>query len=104
MAVTFPFWLGFEFLVRRGGIVISTVLGSIGRIVIILLLLVAVTVAILSQVLSLIIPILVLLFVALEIVAASAYSTSRNLLLIALIETAWFAWVMAGTNPITFML
>ena len=29
-AMMLPFWLGFEFLVRRGGVVMSTVLGSSG--------------------------------------------------------------------------
>jgi hypothetical protein len=46
----------------------------------------------------------VIQFVGLEILAASAYSTSRNLLLIALIESAWVALLLAATNPITFML
>jgi dienelactone hydrolase len=102
--LTLPFWLAFEFLVRRGGIVISTVLGSLGRAIIVILLFAATAAGIFPQVLFLIIPIIILEFVALEILAASAYSTSRNLFLIALMESAWFAWILAGTNPITFML
>ncbi len=104
VALTLPFWLGFEFLVRRGGVFMSTVLGSLGRVIIVGLLFVGVTVRIFPGVLFLIIPILVLQFIALEVLAASAYSTSRNLLLIALMESAWFAWILAATNPITFML
>jgi len=103
-AMMLPFWLGFEFLVRRGGMVMSTVLGSLGRVIIIVAIFVGVSVGIFSGVLFLIIPIIVLEFVGLEVVAASAYSTSRNLFLIALIESAWFAALLAGTNPITFML
>ncbi|MGO9449823.1 MAG: dienelactone hydrolase family protein [Candidatus Binataceae bacterium] len=103
-AMMLPFWLGFEFLVRRGGMLMSTVLGSLGRVIIIVLLFVAVSVGIFSGVLFLILPIIVLQFIGLEILAASAYSTSRNLFLIALIESAWFAVLLAATNPITFML
>ena len=103
-AITLPFWLGFEFLVRRGGVVMSTVLGSSGRAIILILLLGGVMVGVFSRFLFLIIPIVGLQFIALEILAASAYSTSRNLFLIALIESAWFASLLAATNPITFML
>jgi hypothetical protein len=54
-------------------------------------------------VVMLILPSLALVFVLMEIFAASAYSTSRNLVLITLVEAAWFAWIMAATSPITFM-
>ena len=103
-AMTLPFWLGFEFLVRRGGVVISTVLGSLGRAIILILLLAGAMAGAFSSFLFLIVPIVALQFIALEILAASAYSTSRNLFLIALIESAWFASLLAATNPITFML
>ena len=33
----FPFWMGFELLVRRGGLAISTVWASLGRILILVL-------------------------------------------------------------------
>ena len=104
VAMTLPFWLGFEFLVRRGTVLMSTLLGSLGRVIIIVLLFAGVLVGIFPRVLFLIVPIIVGQFIALEILAASAYSTSRNLFLIALMESAWFAWFLAATNPITFML
>ena len=103
-AMTFPFWLGFEFLVRRGAVVMSTVLGLLGRTIIVGLIFVGVMTRVFPGVLFLIVPIIAIQFVALEILAASAYSTSRNLFLIALMESAWFAWILAATNPITFML
>jgi pimeloyl-ACP methyl ester carboxylesterase len=103
-AMMLPFWFGFELLVRRGGMVMSTVLGSLGRGVIVAMLFAGVIAGVFPVVLFLIIPIIVIQFVGLEILAASAYSTSRNLLLIALIESAWFALLLAATNPITFML
>jgi hypothetical protein len=89
--------------VRRGGIAISTVWGSLGRIVILVLMGVGASLNVLPFVLILILPILAIAFVMLEIFAASAYSTSRNLTLIAVFETLWFAWMLAAVNPITFM-
>ncbi len=101
--LAFPFWLGFEFMVRRGSVTISTTRAVIGRIVILVLMGVGAAIGILSSVVFLILPSLALLFVMIEIFSASAYSVSRNLWLIAIVETAWFAWAMAATNPITFM-
>ena len=51
----------------------------------------------------LILPNLVLIYVTVEILAVSAYSSSRNLLLIAVVESMWFAWTIAAIAPITFM-
>jgi hypothetical protein len=49
-----------------------------------------------------VLPSIALLFAMIEIFAASAYSASRNLALIAIVESAWFVWVIAATSPITF--
>jgi dienelactone hydrolase len=98
-----PFWFGFELLVRRGGLAISTTQAVVGRIVIVLLMALGVMVRVLPFVLILVLPSIALLFVAIEIFAASAYSASRNLALIAIVESAWFVWIMAATSPITFM-
>jgi len=57
---------------------------------------------VLPFVLMLILPSLALVFVMIEIYAAATYSASRNLTLITLVETVWFAWIIAATNPITF--
>ena len=101
--LTFPFWMGFELLVRRGGVAISTVWGSLGRIVILALTAVGASLNVLPFVLLLVLPVLALGFATIEIFAASAYSTSRNLTLIAVFETLWFAWILAAVNPIMFM-
>jgi hypothetical protein len=98
-----PFWFGFELLVRRGGLAISTVQAVVGRIVIVLLMALGVVVHVLPFVLMLVLPSIALLFVTLEIFAASAYSASRNLAVIAIVESAWFVWIIAATSPITFM-
>ncbi len=99
----FPFWMGFELLVRRGGAAISTVCGVLGRILIVVLMAVGVSLGVLPYFLMLILPIIVLNFVMIEIFSASAYSASRNLTLIAVFETLWFAWLIAAASPITFM-
>jgi dienelactone hydrolase len=99
----FPFWMSYEWLVRRGGLAISTVWASLGRILILVLMAVGVSLNVLPFVLMLILPILAIALVMIEIFSASAYSTSRNLILIAVFETLWFAWMIAAVSPITFM-
>jgi len=99
----FPFWMGFELLVRRGGVTTSTVWGSLGRVLILVLMAVGVSLNVLPFVLMLVLPIIGIGFVMMEIFAAAAYSASRNLALIAVAETLWFAWTIAAVSPITFM-
>jgi dienelactone hydrolase len=99
----FPFWVAFEFLLRRGGLAFSTFIASIGRVTILALMGIGVSVHILPFVLLLVVPILTLNFVMIEIFAAAAYSTSRNLMLIAAAEALFFAWTFAVADPITFM-
>jgi hypothetical protein len=98
----FPFWIGFELLVRRGGLAISTMWASLGRILILVLMVTGVVVDVLPGVLMLILPIIVVAFVMIEIFSASAYGTSRNLVLIATFETLGWAWMLAASSPITF--
>jgi hypothetical protein len=99
-----PFWLSFEFMLRRGDLVVSTIRATVGRALIIAMLVVGIFLQVLPGVLLLILPNLVRIYVTVEILAASAYSSSRNLMLIALLESMWFAWTIAATAPITFML
>ncbi len=98
-----PFWLGFEFLIRRGGLAISTTRAVVARALILLLMAVGTMLQVLPSVLMLLLPSLALLFVMIEVFSASAYSTSRNLVLITLVEAAWFSWIIAAVSPITFM-
>ncbi|WP_304830209.1 hypothetical protein [Candidatus Binatus sp.] len=44
------------------------------------------------------------IFVMLEIFAASVYSASANLALIALVESAWLAWIFASWMPIKIFI
>ncbi len=101
--VTFPFWLCFEFMLRRGSMAVATTRAVIGRALIVVLTVAGIFLQVLPFVLILILPTIALIYVMVEIFAASAYSSSRNLLLIALVESAWLAWTIAATNPITFM-
>jgi hypothetical protein len=102
VVLMFPFWIGFELLMRRGSLAMSTMWASLGRILILVMMVVGVTVDVLPGVLMLILPIILIAFVMIEIFAASAYSTSRNLVLIATFETLWWAWMLAASSPITF--
>jgi hypothetical protein len=97
-----PFWLAFELLVRRGTVPFSTTVGLLGRTLILVLIGVGASLQILPGVLMLVLPSLAILMVTMEIFAASAYSTSHNLALIALVDSLWLAWSVAATNPITF--
>jgi dienelactone hydrolase len=99
-----PFWLSFEFMLRRGDLVVSTIRAAIGRALIIAMLVVGVFLQVLPGVLMLILMNLILIYVVVEILAVSIYSSSHNLMLIALVESMWFAWTIAATAPITFML
>ena len=99
----FPFWMGFEWLVRRGELAMSTVWATLGRILIVVLMVVGVSLGVLPFVIMLILPVIVLNMVMFEIFSASAYSVSRNLVLIASFESLWFAWMLAAASPITFM-
>jgi hypothetical protein len=98
----FPFWIGFELLVRRGGLAVSTMWASFSRVLILVLMVVGVTLGVLPGVLMLILPIILVALVMIEIFSTSAYSTSRNLVLIATFETLWWAWMLASSSPITF--
>lgn len=102
-AIVLPFFFSFEWLLRRGGLVESTIACVIGRAVIIVMLIVGVTLHILPGVLMLTLSLMVFQFIGFEIFAVSTYSRSNNLFVIALVESAWFAWIAAIAMPITFM-
>jgi dienelactone hydrolase len=99
-----PFFLGFEALLRRGGIVMSTVLGVLGRAITLVLLAAAVALGVMPFVVALILPSLVIQFILFEIFAASVYARSSNIVPVVLVESAWLGWIIAMTMPITIML
>lgn len=99
-----PFFLSFELLLRRGTTPIATVLGSIGRILILVTIVAGLGLGTIPFVLGLVLPLFVVLFLMFEVFAASVYSVSGNLLLIAIVEALWFARTAALSWPITFKL
>jgi dienelactone hydrolase len=96
-----PFFFSFELLVRCGTPGRSVLLGLAGRVIIVLLLAAGVWLQALPVVAGLMLGLFIILFVAFEILAAAIYRTSGNLTLIALIESAWLAWILAAIMPIT---
>jgi dienelactone hydrolase len=97
-----PFFLSFEVILRRGTTLMSTLLGSLGRVLIIITIVVGLGLGTIPFVLGLVLPLYVILFVMFEVFAASVYWGSGNLLLIALVESLWFARTAALAWPITF--
>jgi dienelactone hydrolase len=97
-----PFFISFEVILRRGGVAISTVLGVLGRVLILVAIGVGLQAGVMPFVLALVLPLLAILFMMFEVFAASVYSVSGNLLLIAIVESLWFARTAALSWPITF--
>jgi hypothetical protein len=101
MLLLAPFQLVFHDQLRRGGLFAATVASSLGRLVVIGVLAVAVQVGVLPGVVMLLLPALVVLFVLFEILSSAVYAASRNYTVPALVESAWLAWVLAAVLPIT---
>lgn len=97
-----PFFVSFELILRRGTTPMATMLGSIGRVLIVVAIMVGLGLGTIPFVLGLVLPVFVILFVMFEVFAASVYSASGNLLLIAIVEALWFARTAALSWPITF--
>src|SRR6266849_904796 len=97
-----PFFLSFELILRRGTTTMATVLGSLGRVLLVVTIVVGLGLGTIPFVLGLVLPVFVILFVMFEVFAASVYSVSGNLLLIAIVESLWFARTAALSWPITF--
>lgn len=99
-----PFFLSFELLLRRGNTPIAMVLGSIGRVLILVAIVAGLGLGTIPFVLGLGLPLFVILFLMFEVFAVSVYSVSGNLLLIAIVEALWFARTTALSWPIIFKL
>ena len=99
-----PFFLSFELLLRRGSTPIATVFGSAGRVLILVTIVAGLGLGTIPFVLGLVLPLFVVLFLMFEVFAASVYSVSGNLLLIAIVEALWFARTAALSWPITLKL
>ena len=100
-ALTFPFWLSFEALVRRGRTIAAACLGLVGRIGVAAAIVVAAALGLMPPVTLLILPVLLAGFVLLELLATVLYAAGGSWVLIALVETGLLGWVAAVTMPIT---
>jgi hypothetical protein len=98
--VVLPFNLSLHWLLRRGELLPSILWSLFGRMLVGASLFAGVVSGVFPGVIGLVIPILIALFLLFEVLAASIYATSRNVVLIALIESAWLAWILAATAPI----
>jgi hypothetical protein len=63
---------------------------------------VGVWLGLLPSVVVLMLPALALTFVLFELLAAGVYATSRNVAVIALIDAAWLALIVAVAMPVRF--
>jgi dienelactone hydrolase len=95
-----PFTLAFHHLLRRGSLGYSLGLSLVGRVVVLASIVLGVQLGIIANVVMLIVPVVALLFALFEVAATTIYASSRNLVLAALLEAAWLAWIMSATLPI----
>jgi dienelactone hydrolase len=94
-----PFFLAFEHGLRRGGNGRAALFGAAGRVLLLLVTLGATLAGALPRVVLLMLPSLALLQVLFELVAFGIHARSRNALVIALLESAWLAWILAVSMP-----
>ena len=95
-----PFQLVFHHLLRRGSTAVAAVSSLLGRVVIVVVLVVAVNAGVLSGVVMLMLPVLVGLFVLFEVLSSAIYARSRNYVVPALLESGWLAWTFAAVLPV----
>ena len=83
-----------------GSASVSTLVASVGRALIVVA--IGLGVGTIPFVVSMVLPLFVILFLMFEVSAASVYIVSGSLLLIAIVESLWFARTVALSWPITF--
>jgi hypothetical protein len=96
----FPFFLAFELQLRRGAAGRAFVFGLMGRVMILLVTYLGVLAGVLPPVVLLMLPVLALTFLMVELLAASLYARSHDVVLVAMVESLWIAWIFAVTAPI----
>ena len=98
-ALHLPFFLAFEAMVRRGPFRTALFTAVAGRLLVILVAALAVRLELLPGVVSLLLPVLGVLFVLFEVFASAAYRANANPAVIAVTESLWLAWIVAGALP-----
>jgi hypothetical protein len=95
-----PLELATQTLLRRGRPLSAALYAASGRALILLALIVGVVAGVLPPVVMLMVPALAIVFVLIEVLAASIYLASRNLLAIAALDAAWIALIVAAIMPV----
>jgi hypothetical protein len=95
-----PLYASLELLLRRGGMLAASLAAAGGRILLVAVLSLGTAAGLLPWVIDLMLPTLAGIFILGEILAWPIYAVSRNRLVIALVQAAWFAWLVAGTMAI----
>ncbi len=95
-----PFFVAFEWSLRRGSPFVATLLGVAGRVLVIATLLLGVSLGALPPVVGLMVPVFALLSIGFEALAFGVVLAGRNPLPIALIESAWLGFLLAAWMPI----
>jgi dienelactone hydrolase len=95
-----PFSAGFQWLLRRGGVARASACAVAGRVLLVGSLMLGVATGLLPPVVTLMLPSLAIVFVLFELLSGAIYAASRNLAVIAAIDAAWLALVIATTMPI----
>jgi dienelactone hydrolase len=98
-AATFPLVLALELALRRGGTLAALGLALTGRALVFGVMLAGVLAGALPWILTLMLPALVPLVALMELVTTPLYAVSRNRLAIALLQSAWLAWIQAAILP-----
>ena len=95
-----PLELAMQMLLRRGRPLSAALYTAAGRVLVLLVLIVGVAAGVLASVVLMMLPALALVFVLIEVLDASIYLVSRNLLTIAVLDAAWIALIIAAIMPV----
>ena len=96
----FPFFLGFEHCVRRGGTLASLGLGLAGRVLTLAVIGLGVGLGVVPFVVTLLAVPLALVLLLGEVVAAAIHAAGGNRLASATFQAAFLAWMIASTMPL----
>jgi dienelactone hydrolase len=96
----FPFFLGFEHCVRRGGAAASLALGLFGRVLVLAVLGLGIALEVVPSVVMLLFAPLALVLLLGEIVAAAVHAAGGNRLTSAAFQALLLAWIIASAMPV----
>ena len=95
-----PFFAAFEALLRRGGAARSVLWATLGRLLLLVVLLLGLALEALPSVIGLALPLLLVQYLVLEVFAAAAYSRARNAAVVAVVDALIIGWMGVMLTPI----